>query len=45
VLCLFSAKNDSQLAKLGKHWIIRGRVSGFDADNSVVILEECEVVP
>jgi hypothetical protein len=45
VLCLFPPQNAKQLAGLGKKWVIRGRVSSFDADASVVVLEECEVVP
>lgn len=45
VLCMFPAKNEKQLGKLGKKWIVRGRVSSFDADRAVVVLEDCETVP
>ena len=44
VLCVFPDKNVKQLAGLGKHWVIRGRVGGFDAERGVVALEDCEVM-
>ncbi len=44
VLCLFSAQKEGQLSGLGKRWVVRGRVSSFDANEAVVVLEDCEVV-
>ena len=45
VLCLFPDKSVKQLSTVGKKWIIRGRVGGFNADQAIVVLEDCEVVP
>jgi len=45
VLCLFPDKSVKQLSALGKKWIIRGRVTGFNADQAIVVLEDCELAP